>query len=275
MSFLEVNGTKLFYVKSGRGMPFIALHGGLGYDHAYMRTPLAGVEDLVRVTYFDQRGNGRSDPVPLETITMKQLAEDVEAVRSELGYERVGIVGHSFGGFVALEFATTFPDRVSHLLLLDTSPGAFEPTPEELAERGDRSWITPEVEDALRSPMPRSDEEFASLLPALVPAYVRTVDPSVLLTEMQRALLKVDAMRAGFQTLAGWSVVDKLGTITAPTLVVCGRHDLQTTPECAKRLSTAIPNAELAWFENSGHFPWVEEPQAFEARLRDFLVDHW
>jgi proline iminopeptidase len=277
VSFAEVNGTKLFHVESGRGIPFIAVHGGLGYDHAYLRNALAPAEDLARVIYFDQRGNGRSDPVPMSTITFEQLAADIDALREEFGFDRIGVIGHSYGGFVAQQYATTYPDRVSHLVLLSTSPGAFEATDAELAERGDRSWIGPQVQAALDSfagPAPSTNEEFLARIPQIAPAYARG-DAAVIAAELGRAIVNVDALKRGFEILRGWSVVDKLDSITAPTLVACGRHDLLTTPECSARLASAIPNAELAWFENSGHFPWLEEPQAFNNRLRDFLVDHW
>jgi proline iminopeptidase len=93
--------------------------------------------------------------------------------------------------------------------------------------------------------------------------------------ELGRALLSSAAAVRSMTVLQGWSVADKLGSINAPTLVVGGRYDLLTTPECSKRLATAIPNATLAWFEQSAHFPWLEEPQHFQNVVRDFLVENW
>ena len=124
------------------------------------------------------------------------------------------------------------------------------------------------------SPPPATDDEFRARLPGNAPAYVKG-DASAIAAELSRVIAKADVMRRGFEIFQGWSVVDSLDTIKVPTLVVCGRYDLHTTPECSARLASAIPNAELAWFENSAHFPWLEEPQAFNNRLRDFLVDHW
>lgn len=277
MAFATVNGTELFYVESGRGIPFFAIHGGLGFDHAYLRNAFAPVEDLARIVYFDQRCNGRSKCSSIEELTMEQLAADVDGLRQELGFEKVGLAGHSYGGFVALQYAVTYPDHLSHLILLDTSPGTFEPTDAELAERGDRSWVTAEHEAAMAAiygELPATDEEFRALAPAIARVWSRG-DTGPALAEANRAILKVDAARRGFEILGGWSVDERLGEIGCPTLVACGRHDLLTTPECSKRLADKIPNAELTFFENSGHMPWLEEPQAFNDRMRDFLVDHW
>jgi proline iminopeptidase len=271
-----LNGARVVYDIAGSGPPCIVLHGGLGFDHGYMRDALRALEDVNTFVYVDQRGNGLSERVPIETITLPQLAADVEALREHLGYERVGVCGHSYGGFVALEYATTYPDRLSHLVLLDTSPGGFEPTPDELAERGDRSWVTPQVEAALQamSVMPEHDDAMEAMLPQIARAYVFRADPAELIGVFEQTIADAAALKQGFVALAGWTVVDKLDAISAPTLVVCGRHDLQTTPECSKRLAAAIPRADLAWFESSAHFPWIDEREAFESTLRDWLMSH-
>jgi len=271
-----LNGARVVYDVAGSGPPCIVLHGGLGFDHGYMRDALRDLEDVNTFVYVDQRGNGLSERVPIETITIPQLAADVEALREHLGHDRIGVCGHSYGGFVALEYATTYPDRCSHLVLADTSPGAFEPTPEELSERGDDSWVTPEVRAALElmSVMPGDDEEMESKLPLLAPAYLYQAEAAELADVLEQTVVDAAALRQGFVALAGWSVVDRLSAISAPTLVVCGRHDLQTTPECSKRLATAIGRAELVWFESSAHFPWFDERDAFEATLRRWLSRH-
>jgi proline iminopeptidase len=277
-----INGTELFHIDTGSGRPVVVLHGGLGFDHTYMRSSLRPVEDELRMIYLDQRCNGRSERAPLETVTIPQLAADVEGLREHLGLDRIGLIGHSYGGFVALEYATTYPDRVSHLVLEDTSPGTFEPTEDELAERADPSWVTPEIQagfelfgSMMASGETPSDEMFIELLPAIAPVYLYKSDPKVLAEILAGTIVNGEvALHSMTVALPGWSVADKLDRVTAPTLVLCGRYDLMTTPECSKRLSTAIPGAELVWFENSGHFPSVEEPDAFIAAVRDFFSRH-
>ena len=112
------------------------------------------------------------------------------------------------------------------------------------------------------------------MLPRIAPAYLHHGDRALLVADYADAILDAKTMIRGFEFLPSWSVADELERITVPTLVTCGRYDLLTTPECSKRLATAIPNAELAWFENSGHFPWLEEPDAFFDAVRSFLARH-
>ncbi len=272
-----VNGIRLFYTDAGAGPLMLVLHGGLGFDHTYMKHSLASLEDCIHFYYFDQRNNGRSERGPIEAVNIPQLADDVEGLREHLGVDRIGLIGHSYGGFVALEYATRHPNRVSHLICNDTSPGVFEPTEDELAERRDTSWITPAQQrglDLFMSAPPSSDDEMRARFPDLAPAYLRYGDTSLLQAFNDEMILDVRTAVQSMMALGGWSVADKLGDITAPTLVLCGRHDLFTTPECSKRLSTAIPNAELVWFEESGHFPEVEEPDAFQAAIRDWIARH-
>jgi proline iminopeptidase len=270
---VSLEGTTFYYEEVGRGVPCIALHGGLGFDHQYMKTMLGPLEHSLRVVYLDQRGNGRSGRPPLETITMQQLADDVDALRDRLNLERVALVGHSYGGFVALECALRYPDRISHLVLVDTGPGAFEPTEEELAERADPSWISPAIANASWDP-PHTDDDFARDFPKIAARYVKSITPEVLLEKVGGGILSASALLRSAAVLEEWSVADRLGEIACPSLVICGRYDLVTTPECAKRMATAIPGAELRWFESSGHFPWLEEPDEFAAALRDFIGRH-
>lgn len=281
MATAALNGAELYYdEEAGTGRPWIAVHGGLGYDHTYMKSTLGPLHDVMRMVYFDQRGNGRSERVPLETITIPQLAADVDALRDHLGLERVGLMGHSYGGFVALEYAVTYPGRLSHLILLDTSPGVFEPTADELGERADPSWITEEVTAAFAAMAERppagtpTTEQVAEHLAKVAPVYVKEMPPGDLAVLLSGCIIDVQAVARGFEVLAGWSVAERLDAITCPTLAVCGRYDLLTTPECSRRLADAIPGAELLWLEESGHFPWLEEPDAFFVAVRDWLARH-
>lgn len=274
MPTVEVNGTSLYYERVGVGVPCIALHGGLGMDHTYLKDAFVPLTDVLDLIYVDQRGNGRSARPPLESITMQQLADDVRALADALGLDRFALLGHSFGGFVALEAATTYPERLTQLFLLDTSPGAFEPTEAELAERPDPASVTPSARAAMQrffSRVPASDDDFRDLVPEIAPAYMHHGDPALITDAMSRAILDAATLVRGFEFLPRWSVADKLDRITCPTLVACGRYDLLTTPECAKRLATSIPGAELAWFEDSGHFPWLEEPDAFIGAVKGFV----
>jgi proline iminopeptidase len=277
MAEVDAGGVRLFWTEEGSGPPFIVLHGGLGFDHTYLKHSFHVLADVMRLVYVDQRGNGRSERVPLETITIAQLAADVDAFADAIGLERFGLIGHSYGGFVALEYATTYPGRVTHLICNDTSPGAFQPSEAELAARPDPSWITPEVENAMRfltRPFPTDPEVMRAAFPEVAPVYMRGSTAPLLASTAGMIFEPSVSAHSMAVALPGWSVADKLDRITAATLVACGRYDLLTTPECSVRLASAIRDAELVWFENSAHFPELEEPDAFFGAIRDWLRRH-
>jgi pimeloyl-ACP methyl ester carboxylesterase len=98
------------------------MHGGLGFDHTSLHPWLDPLGEEMHLIYYDHRGNGRSGRPPLETLTFEQFCADADALRAHLGYEKVAVLGYSFGGFIALEYALRYPERLSHLILLDTAP---------------------------------------------------------------------------------------------------------------------------------------------------------
>jgi pimeloyl-ACP methyl ester carboxylesterase len=122
MPVAHLNDTELFYVEVGEGLPCLVMHGGLGEDHSALHPWLDPLGDVMRLVYYDHRGNGRSGRPPTETITFEQLCSDADALREHLGFEEVAVLGYSFGGFVALEFALRYPEHLGHLILLDTAP---------------------------------------------------------------------------------------------------------------------------------------------------------
>jgi proline iminopeptidase len=105
VSAAPINGTELFYVSVGEGLPCLVMHGGLGVDHSYLHPWLDPLGDMLHLIYYDHRRNGRSGRASKETMTHAQLAADADALRSHLGFARVAVMGHSYGGFIALEYA--------------------------------------------------------------------------------------------------------------------------------------------------------------------------
>ena len=121
MPTVEIQKTHIFYTSSGTGVPCLVMHGGLGLDHTYLRG-LDMLGDVLHLVYYDHRHNGRSGRPPIESVTHAQLADDAESLRQHLGLGKVAVLGHSYGGFIALEYALRYPDSVSHLILVDTAP---------------------------------------------------------------------------------------------------------------------------------------------------------
>ena len=138
MTTMSVRDVSLFVEVIGQGDPILLMHGGPGADHHSM-LPLRRLADRFTLVFYDHRCNGRSTGAPVESMTWENLTADADALRRRLGYQTWAVLGHSFGGHVALEYALRHPDSLSHLVLLDPggdSRWARENAPELLARRG-------------------------------------------------------------------------------------------------------------------------------------------
>jgi proline iminopeptidase len=116
---MSIRDVSLFVHVIGRGYPLVLMHGGPAADHFTM-LPFRRCADRFTLIFCDHRCNGRSEGAPVSSMTWENLSADADALRQRLGFERWAVLGHSFGGHVALEYALRYPDSLSHLVLLDT-----------------------------------------------------------------------------------------------------------------------------------------------------------
>lgn len=267
MPTADLDGLELHHEIDGTGPPILVLHGGLGLDHHLYRRTLAPLAEDHLLVFPDQRGNGRSVPADLARITMEQLADDAVALADHLGFDRFGVLGHSYGGFVAQELALRHSARLDTLVLVSTTPGQLGTG--EIADERQGPQPPPEVV-AMMSSMPADDEEMAAGMVELFPAYFHRPESHDLRGLVAGTVFRAAAMARGFEVLAGWSSVDRLSGIDVPTLVLAGRHDVFTSYPQAHRIADRIPGAAVVVFEESGHFPWIEE----QARFLD-VVRSW
>jgi proline iminopeptidase len=272
MTDVTLNGTTLYYTETGQGPTALVMHGGLGVDHTTYRG-LDMFADRLRLVYYDHRHNGRSGRPPLETLTMEQLADDAAALAKHVTGEPVIVIGHSYGGFIAQEFALRHPDLVKALILVDTTPGQLGTDEDPNAYQGPpppAEWL------AIVQNPPVTDEDFAAVFPKLLPFYLHSVDPAVVEDHMAGTIFSAAASTRSMEVLSRWSSVDRLPRIQAPTLIMVGAHDVITSPAQSHRLGDGIPNSQVVEFAHSGHFPWIEEPRRFTETVRSFvsLVDN-
>jgi len=242
------------------------MHGGLGLDHTYLRG-LDNLGDVLRLIYYDHRHNGRSGRPPLDTLTHTQLADDAEALRQHLGLGKVAVLGHSYGGFIALEYALRHPDSLSHLLLLNTAP-VFN-YGEEIINNATAMGATPEMLEALVASS-SDDEAMKRVLKLIFPLYFYRYQPAY---DALLANTIVCAALEGQQEkmLSKYNTLPHLHEIGCPTLILAGHHDFICPPSQAHIMHARVPQSRLVVFENSGHFPWIEEPELFIQTVKAWL----
>jgi proline iminopeptidase len=270
MPTVHLNGTDLFYLGVGQGTPCLVMHGGLGLDHTYLHPWLDPLGDMFHLIYYDHRGNGRSGVPPFETLTLEQFAADADALSSHLGFEQVAVLGHSVGGFIALTFALHYPERISHLILMDTAP-AFDYI-EQIMANAQRKGATERMMAALQAPSPADDEAFKRMLFTLMPLYFYEFDAALAGRLMANTVVSAFAAASNDVFMPTYSVISQLGQIQAPTLILVGRDDFICPPSQVEIMHQGIPHSELVVFEHSGHFPHAEEPDVFFSAVKSWFA---
>ncbi len=248
---IEVNGVSIFCRAIGRGYPLAMMHGGPGSDHASLLSlmPLSNSYSLI---YYDHRCNGRSGCPDIKSMNWKNLTADAEVLRKSFKFDKWAVLGHSFGGMVALEYALRYPTSLSHLILLDS--GAFwiqENVPELLTRRGYRKK-TVEASRRYFAGEVSPQELFRTKL-RIMHAYYYRFNPFKMIFK-KRSKSNSQAFIYGFSTLLkGWNVMGRLGEIQTPTLVLAGRHDFIFPPEHQALIADRLPNARFEIIERAGH----------------------
>jgi len=276
MTSLRIRDVDLHVKVVGHGYPLVLMHGGPSAD-LYTMLSFRQCKDEHTLIFYDHRCNGRSTGAPLESMTWDNLTADADALREELGFERWAVLGHSFGGQVALEYALRFPNSLSHLVLLDTGGDArwaMENASKVLAARGYRPEIVDLAQRWLNGEVPPKDS-FRALM-KLGKAYNPYSGVGYLVRELLRGAwrskLRPEALIFATHHLEpGWTVMDRLGEIEVPTLVMAGEDDFVFPPEHQAQLAAGIPHARLRLIEHAGHNPHDEQVAEVMEELRAFL----
>lgn len=274
MTIMPIRDVSLFVKVIGHGYPLVLMHGGPSLDHTTL-LPLLPLAEHYMLVFYDHRCNGRSEGAGVDTMTWDNLVADADALRQALGFERWAVLGHSFGGHVALEYTLSHPDRVSHLILMDTCADTWWPrenAPELLAKRG----YSPGAVEAVRRFFhgDYAPEEFMSLFVKFGKAYFYRFNLKANMSEGDVIDFHPQAhIFAGSRLLDGWSVMDRLWEIETPALVVAGRQDFLFPPECVAILADRLPHARLEIIERAGHNPQMERPVETLAAIESFLAE--
>ncbi len=270
MPFAHVNGTDMFHLQVGEGLPCLVMHGGLGVDHSQFRGELDPLGDLLHLVYYDHRGNGCSGRPPIETLTLAQLAADADALRAHLGLEKVAVLGHSYGGCIALQYALRYRRRVSHLILVGTT-AAWDYTDQIIAELQRRDPGADVLNAFLEVATDEAEFVHGQELVAATLGF-HTFDPERVKRVFRSTVWSPAACARSRELMADCDVVSRLGEIDVPTLILDGRHDFFCPPSQAERMHRGIRGSEIVIFEQSGHYPFVEEAEAFRDAVRGWLA---
>jgi proline iminopeptidase len=277
-------GVRLFYRMVGTGRDtIVVLHGGPGFTMEYLAADLEPLAARHVLLFYDQRGAGRSTLVAdSASLDAHRFADDLEAIRKHFGMQRLTLLGHSWGGGLAALYASTYPDRVGRMIIVDgvplrrhdlteaftsldarrdaaTNARVAELRAARVANASDAAacrayydvWFIAAVVDANALRRSKGDLCFGS--PASLANKVKNVD------------------RYTMASLGEWDWRAPLRRLAAPTLIVHGDTDFIPV-ETAREWAATVPNATLVVLEKSGHFPYLEVPARFFAAIDGFLA---
>ncbi len=274
---VAVNGTELFVKRMGAGEPIVVVHGGPVLEHGYLLPHLEPLAEAYELIFYDQRLSGRSagtaDP---ESIRIATFVDDIEALREALGLGRIHLMGHSWGGMLAMRYAVRYGDNLRSLVLLDSMAASAELWGAEEAALAER--ITPEVRaelDAFRQTEAFQQRQPQAIGTMMVMAFrAQFTDPTKAdLLELyipDDYVARSEQFRAMRVDIVGFDFYDELATVDAPTLVLYGADEPGATFG-GVAIAEAIPNATLELVPAAGHFPFIEKPTACLDAIRRFL----
>jgi proline iminopeptidase len=284
--FASVRGTRIYFDVEGMGLVpdgprmrqrpvAMVIHGGPGSDHSGFKPGFSPLATRMQLVYFDHRGQGRSDAADPASYTLDENVDDMEALRRHLGLGPIVSIGTSYGGMVAMAHAARYPDAVSHLVLIVTAAhGGFIARAQQIVrERGTAEQQA--VCDTLWAGGFRTAEAMRHYYAVMAPLYARSYDPAAGDDARARAIHSPDAMNQAFGPdgfMRRFDLRPELGRITAPTLVLAGRHDWICPPEFSEEIARLIKRSDLRVFEHSSHSIRGDEPEAMMDAILGFLV---
>jgi len=284
--FVSFRGYKVWYRVVGDReapgkLPLLCLHGGPGATHDYLEPLEALVATERRVIFYDQLGAGNSDhPHNPSLWTVPLFVEELGVVRQALGLERVHILGQSWGGMLGMEYALTQPAGLVSLIVAD-SPASM---PQWVAEANRlRAELPSDIQATLLKHEAAGTTDAPAYQEAMLVFYRRHVcrlDPWP--DCLNRTFEKLSQDPEVYNTMNGpsefhvigvikdWDIVERLGEIQVPTLVISGRYD-EATPAIAETVHRGIPGSEWVVFEQSAHTPHLEETERYLQVVASFL----
>ena len=292
------NDIKLYHFAEGQGENALIVHGGPGYP---IRSPWAGLKPLAgnyKFNYYDQRGCGKSTR-PIDRFSspnfysnMKTLDRtlglgaqiaDIERIRRILGEEKLVLIGHSFGGFLASLYAAEFPGRVKALVLV--APATLLVMPSEGSDLFEQvgNLLPPELKDDYADFRKRyfdfshmftkSEADLAALNSEFPKYYVAALEAR----NLTPPHVSGGNENGGWMVYAMYMSMGKrhdyrpaMGRVAAPVLVVHGALDLQSE-NADRQYASCFPNSTLAVIQGAGHFMYDEQPEVFSQLVGKFL----
>ena len=285
--YITVNGAKLWIETEGTGDPLFLISGGPGGAHTGMHS-FSALKDSCTLVYIDNFGRGKSDTAKkVSEYSVARDIEDVEGIRKALGYEKINLLGHSYGSIVVQGYSFKYPEHVKHLIIAN---GFFSNKMWQKNDDNSNHEIKtnyPEIWEELmklRAKGAQSSDLKHFQVYGQVPYgflysynpnnFLKGIDPSYPNPFNVKLYYQLVGKDGDFTIGGDIAKIDyrsQLKDLKMPVLVVAGRYDRVAVPEFEVQYKKYCPQAQFVMFEKSGHNPQVEEPEKEFRIIKDFL----
>lgn len=278
--YIPVENAELFCKTMGSGNPLIVLHGGAGYlTHEYLLPHLERLSKDNLVVFYDQRGLGKSTgELSPEQNNLKLYVDDIESLRKSLGFAKVSLLGHSWGGLLAMHYALSYPESVDRIILTNSMVAASDDLGLFFAELTKR--VAPYNQEI-------QELEAGSLFQNGDPKIVARFSQLYFQTYMYNPenITKINLCKPQSENLKGakvweifknqifmqpFNILSDIEKIKCPTLIIHGNEDVMPLAS-SEHIHNAIDASKLVTIEQCGHFPFVEQPEPFFKAIHSFL----
>lgn len=272
--YASINGTEIYYKRIGYGEPIVIVHGGPGLDHGYLVPYFEPFTSKFEMIYFDQRLSGRSSAdVDSSEVRLDKFVDDIEELRIALNLDKIHLVGHSWGGLLAMNYAIKYGSNLRSLILLNSvaASSKLKTEEEKIAALKASKELGIQRQAILDSDLFETNKPQAIKKLLLLsfrnqfyePSFADSLDFYVSDDYMARSRLLGNLM----VDIANYDLHSKLASLNIPTLLMYGDIEPAATVS-GPILHSTIKNSKHVVIENAGHFPFVEQPDKF---VREFL----
>lgn len=255
--------------------PIIVANGGPGISHHYL-TICPAWKTLARthpVIFYDQRGTGKSVEARADLPQgMPAQVQDLEALRAELGFDKIDLIGHSWGGQIAMGYASVHPEHINSLILVDSGDPHFGTTLYLFDQ------VYPDVtadDSSIDQQSHQTPEDFqASLQRYFSMLFYSKEHHDAFIAALAESGANQHVGEAVSSDMQGVDLTHQIGAFRFPVLIITGRFDTNIAPVVAWKIHKRIPGSKFIVYAKSGHLPFYEEPELFVKDVNSFLKSH-
>jgi proline iminopeptidase len=261
--YISVSKAEIYYREIGQGRPILVLHGGPDFDHTYLLPELDRLSSSYRLIYYDQRGRGKSAKhVQPEDVSIHSDVQDLDTVREHFQLDSIAILGHSWGGLLAIEYAILHPEHVSHLILMSTAPISHK---DYLLLHEHRRRNSPADIEKLKAD--RVDLKYQEGDPDSVAAYYRIHFRAALRQppHLDQIIARLSASFTKDGILKARAIENRLMNETWLS------RKYNRIPQLIVPIIQAIADAQFVLLKNCGHFAYLECPNQVHQAIENFV----